>query len=326
MRLDGRDARAVAQAAQRLAAGDLVAFPTETVYGLGARADDDVAVRKIFAAKHRPPDHPLIVHVASTEEALAFTPQLPGAAQRLVDACWPGPVTIIVPRRAGAAGAAAGEQATIGLRCPAHPVAHALLVACAELGVPGLAAPSANLFGRLSPTCAAHVGAAFGESLMVLDGGECQAGIESCIVDCSGDPPSLLRPGVTKRAELERVLGQPLASAGPSSPRAPGTLESHYAPRARLRLMPAAMLETALEMLGPASLKLAVYSRTLPATIAPGLMHRRMPSRPEAAAHELFAALHEFDAWQAQLIWVEDPPPGDEWDGVRDRLHRAASA
>lgn len=326
MRLDGRDAQAITQAAQELAAGELVAFPTETVYGLGARADDDAAVGRIFAAKGRPADHPLIVHVAHADAALAFTPGVPETAQRLIDAFWPGPLTIIVPRLPSVAAAAAGGQPTIGLRCPAHPVALSLLVACARLGVPGVAAPSANLFGRISPTCAAHVVAAFGEALTVLDGGECQAGIESSIVDCSSPHPSLLRPGVIARSQLEQVIGQPLSEANRSSPRAPGTLDAHYAPHAKLRLMPAPMLETALNMLGPAPIKLAVYSRSLPATVAPGLMHRRMPMRPEAAAHELFAALHEFDAWQAQLIWVEEPPDGDAWDGVRDRLRRAATA
>jgi L-threonylcarbamoyladenylate synthase len=326
VRLDGHDAHAIAQAAQRLAAGGLVAFPTETVYGLGARADDDAAVGRIFAAKGRPADHPLIVHVASADAVLAFTPSVPEPARRLIDAFWPGPLTVIVPRLAGAAVAAAGGESTIGLRCPAHPVALSLLVACSKLGVPGVAAPSANLFGRISPTTAAHVSAAFAADLMVLDGGECQAGIESSIVDCSGPRPSLLRPGVLARSRLEQVLAQPLVDADRSSPRAPGTLDAHYAPRAKLRLMSASMLEAALAVLGPAPLKLAVYSRSLPATIAPGLMHRRMPMRPEAAAHELFAALHEFDAWQAQLIWVEEPPEGDEWDGVRDRLQRAAAA
>jgi L-threonylcarbamoyladenylate synthase len=326
VQLDGRGAQAIAQAAQRLAAGELVAFPTETVYGLGARADDDRAVAAIFTAKGRPADHPLIVHVADAAAANAFTPRVPETAQRLIDAFWPGPVTVIVPRTPGVASAAAAGQSTIGLRCPAHPVAQSLLIACAQLGVSGVAAPSANLFGRISPTCAAHVAAAFDDALLVLDGGECQAGIESCIVDCSGARPGLLRPGVLARQRLEQALGQPLVAADPSSPRAPGTLDVHYAPRARLRLMPAAMLETALGLLGPAPLRLAVYSRSLPATIAPGLMHRRMPLRPETAAHELFAALHDFDAWQAQLIWVEEPPEGDEWDGVRDRLQRAATA
>jgi L-threonylcarbamoyladenylate synthase len=324
--LDGRDAQAIAQAAQRLAEGELVAFPTETVYGLGARADDDSAVAKIFSAKGRPAEHPLIVHVARAEDALRFTPRMPAPAQRLVETFWPGPLTLIVARTEGVAAAAAGGHATIGLRCPAHPVALSFLSECKRLGVPGVAGPSANLFGRISPTRASHVTAAFDGALTVLDGGDCQAGIESSIVDCSGTRPTLLRPGILARARIESALGQPLLDADSSAPRAPGTLEAHYAPRAKLRVMPAAMLEAALRMLGPTPLKLAVYSRSLPASVAPGVLHRRMPLRPDAAAHELFAALHEFDASQAQLIWVEEPPEGDEWDGVRDRLQRAAAS
>jgi L-threonylcarbamoyladenylate synthase len=204
-------------------------------------------------------------------------------------------------------------------------VALALLSACKRFAVPGLAGPSANMFGRLSPTRAAHVEAEFGPELMVLDGGDCQVGIESSIVDCSGAQPVLLRAGILQRARIESVLGQALLEPDATSPRAPGTLAAHYAPRAKLRIMPAATLKAALDMLGTSAIRLAVYSRSLPASVAPGVLHRRMPLRPEAAAHELFAALRDFDAAQVQLIWVEEPPPGDEWDGVRDRLQRAAA-
>jgi L-threonylcarbamoyladenylate synthase len=324
MRVDGRDAAAVAQAAGLLAAGELVAFPTETVYGLGARADDDAAVEKIFALKGRPSGHPLIVHVAGRAEASRFGILSP-LAERIVDAFWPGPVTVIVRRNPGVAEAAAAGQATIGLRCPAHPVAHALLVAAGEAGVPGVAAPSANRFGRISPTTSDHVIEEFGADLFVLDGGPAQLGIESAIVDCSGDRPALLRPGVLTRERLEAALGAPLAGADLASPRAPGTLESHYAPRARLRLMPTLMLKAALEVLGSDPLKLAVYSRSVPSGVATGVRHRRMPARPEQAAHELFAVLRELDNDGVHLIWVEEPPPGPEWDGVRDRLSRAAA-
>ena len=326
VRLDGREAQAVEQAAQQLAAGKLVAFPTETVYGLGARADDDHAVAQIFAAKGRPTEHPLIVHVAEPADALWFTPHVPALAQQLMDAFWPGPMTVVMRRTEGVATAAAGGLATIALRCPAHPVALSLLAACKRLGVPGLAGPSANAFGRLSPTRADHVIAEFGADLVVLDGGDCQVGIESSIVDCSGHQPVLLRPGILTRERIESEVGQTLRDADDASPRAPGTLAAHYAPRAKVRVMPATMLKTALEMLGPAPLKLAVYSRSLPAGIAPGVLHQRMPMRPDAAAHELFAALREFDAQDVQLIWVEEPPTDDAWDGVRDRLQRAAGS
>ena len=324
MRVDGRDADEVARAAGRLAAGELVAFPTETVYGLGARADDDAAVAKIFALKGRPTGHPLIVHIAGREEAGRFGILSP-LAERIVDAFWPGPVTVIVRRLPDAAAAAAAGQATIGLRCPAHPVAHALLVAAREAGVLGVAAPSANRFGRISPTSAEHVIEEFGDELLVLDGGPAQLGIESAIVDCSGERPALLRPGVLTRERLEAALGAPLAGADLASPRAPGTLESHYAPRAKLRLMPTGMLKAALSVLGSDPLKLAVYSRSVPSGVATGVRHRRMPARPEQAAHELFAVLRELDNGGAHLIWVEEPPPGPEWDGVRDRLSRAAA-
>ena len=324
MLVDGRDGAAVSLAAGRLAAGELVAFPTETVYGLGARADDDAAVARIFALKGRPPGHPLIVHVAGRAEASHFAALSP-LAERLIEAFWPGPVTVIVPRTPGVAEAAAAGQATIGLRCPAHPVAHALLVAARAAGVPGVAAPSANRFGRISPTTAAHVVEEFGSELLVLDGGAAQLGIESAIVDCSGGRPALLRPGVLTNERLAAALGVPLAAAGADSPRAPGTLESHYAPRARLRLMSTGMLKAALEVLGSDPLKLAVYSRSVPSGVATGVRHRRMPARPEQAAHELFAVLRELDNGGVHLIWVEEPPPGPEWDGVRDRLSRAAA-
>lgn len=326
MLLDGRDPTALERAAQLLAAGELLAFPTETVYGLGARADDDAAVAKVFAAKGRPADHPLIVHVAQAVDAAQFTPALSPRAERLIEAFWPGPMTIIVVRREGVASAAAGGHTTLGLRCPAHPVAQTLLAACKRLGMPGVAAPSANRFGRLSPTRAAHVFAEFDDTLTVLDGGECVVGIESSIVDCSAAHAVLLRPGIVPRERIEAVLGEVLFDADAAAPRAPGTLAAHYAPRAKLRLMSTQLLETALQMLGEQPLKLAVYSRSLSAGAAPGFIHQRMPLRPEAAAHELFAALREFDAMGVQLIWVEEPPDDPRWDGVRDRLQRAAAS
>ena len=326
MVLDGSDAGAIARAAEALAAGELVAFPTETVYGLGARADDDTAVAKIYAAKGRPADHPLIVHVADTEAARQFAAYVPPVAVRLVAAFWPGPLTIIVPRAEGQAIAAAGGHATIGLRCPAHPVARALLLAAREAGVPGLAAPSANRFGRISPTRAEHVAAEFAPALMVLDGGACPVGIESSIVDCSRGRPVLLRPGVLTREQIEAAAGEALAERDEAAPKASGTLESHYAPRAPLRLMSAGQLHAALDLLGPSLLKLGVYSTTLPKGAGPGVRHRAMPGRAVDAAHEWFAVLREFDAEGVQLIWVEEPPATPDWEGVRDRLRRAAAS
>jgi L-threonylcarbamoyladenylate synthase len=322
--LRGDDPAALAAAADRLADGGLVAFPTETVYGLGARADRDAAVAAVFAAKGRPAEHPLIVHVAGLPQAAAFAGHWPAAAQRLAEAFWPGPVTVIVPRAAGAASAAAGGQASIGLRCPAHPVAQALLQAAAARGVAGIAAPSANRFGRLSPTSAAHVAAEFGPGLWVLDGGDCALGIESTIVDVSRGAAVLLRPGVLTRARLEAALGEPLRAADAAAPRAPGTLASHYAPAARLRLLDGARLAPALYGADIPPAGLAVYSRRAVAH-RPGLRWCRMPDDPAAAAHELFAVLRRFDDEGVAEIWVEQPPDDPSWEGLLDRLRRAAA-
>jgi L-threonylcarbamoyladenylate synthase len=233
---------------------------------------------------------------------------------------WPGPLTLIVPRRPGVAAAAAGGQASIGLRCPSHPVAQALLRQALELGVPGLAAPSANRFGRVSPTLAAHVVEEFGLGLLVLDGGACAVGIESSIVDCTREPPALLRPGGVPRAAIEAQLGAPLRAPDAAGPRASGTLEAHYAPRARVRL-----LETAGLAAARPRPDVAVYSR-LPAAPGGWAAVRRMPADAAAAAHELFAVLRELDSAGASQIWVEIPPADPAWEGVNDRLRRAAAA
>ncbi len=329
---DGAAPDAIDAAALVLRAGGLVGFPTETVYGLGADATSDAAVAGIFKAKGRPSNHPLIVHIASGikgEESLSrFALPLPPFAEALAKAFWPGPLTLIVTRQPGVGGAAAGGQDTIGLRCPAHPVAQALLVACAELGVPGLAGPSANRFGRVSPTTAQHVHDEFGDSLLVIDGGPCEVGIESTIVDCSRGAPVLLRPGVITRAQIEAACGQPLRNkeelASPD-PRASGTLESHYAPAAKLRLMDARAMQAGLDVLGADARHIAVWSRSVLNSPSPHIVQRRMPDDAGASAHQLFAVLRAFDAQGVKLIWVETPPPGVDWEGVRDRLQRAAA-
>ena len=333
--LRGDDPAAIQAAAQRLADGGLVALPTETVYGLGARADDDAAVGAIFAAKGRPADHPLIVHVADWAQALPFIDQdaapLPAALTRLTQAFWPGPVTVIVARAPGMGSTAAAGLDTVGLRCPAHPVALAMLRAAAALGVPGVAAPSANRYGRVSPTSAAHVQQEFGPALWVIDGGDCALGIESTIIDFSRGHPVLLRPGVLTPAALEVAMGVPLRTADAEAPRAPGTLASHYAPAARLRLWPSDALSARLaaptlhagEIL-PA--RLAVYSRRAGDAGAAGeRAWARMPDDAQSAAHELFAVLRRFDADDATEIWVAQPPDTPDWHGVTDRLRRAAT-
>jgi L-threonylcarbamoyladenylate synthase len=327
MVLDGSRPSSLAQAVRELAAGELVAFPTETVYGLGADAGNDAAVAKIFAAKGRPSDHPLIVHVADAAGVEHFAAAVPGFARRLMDAFWPGPLTLILPRRPDVGAAAAGGQDSIGLRCPAHPVAHALLLGCRDARPPvhGVAGPSANKFGRVSPTTAEHVRSEFGDSLLVLDGGPCEVGIESTIVDCTRGAPVLLRPGVLTRASIEQACGQALADPGGDAPRASGTLESHYAPRAKVRLMDAKSLQTALDLLGSEAAQIATYSRVILRSSSPAILRRRMPDDAAETARQLFAVLREFDAQGVRLIWVETPPPAPEWDGVRDRLQRASA-
>ena len=324
MILPGSDVAAIAQAAQALRAGELVGIPTETVYGLAADADNEAAVAQIFAAKGRPTDHPLIVHVASSAQVARYAAQVPDFAQRLIDAFWPGPLTLILPRRPGVAAAAAGGQDSIGLRCPSHPVAQALLRACGL----GLAAPSANRFGRVSPTTAAHVQAELGCALLVLDGGPCPVGIESTLVDCTRGAPVVLRPGQITREQLQaacgRSVGQP-AEPDAAAPRASGTLESHYAPQARVRLMQADELAQRVQALGTLANNLALWSREPPPQLGAGVLWRAQPPRAQDAARELFATLRELDLHGVQQIWVELPPETPDWEGVRDRLKRAAA-
>lgn len=333
--LSATDPATLEAAAQRLAAGSLLGMPTETVYGLAADADNASAVQRIFAAKGRPSDHPLIVHLAPGDGPHGwragvdhYAREVPDFALALMQAFWPGPLTLILPRRAGVAAVAAGGQDSVGLRCPSHPVAQALLTAARAHGVHGVAAPSANRFGRVSPTTAAHVAEEFGQlpddALLILDGGACPVGIESTIVDATRGHPVLLRPGMVTQAQLEAVCGQPLRERDGTAPRASGTLESHYAPNARVRLMPAPALQTALDLLGRDAQHIAVYARTALKT-APGVALRRMPDNATQAAQALFATLRELDATGVKLIWVETPPDDPDWDGVRDRLQRAAA-
>ena len=334
MILDGASPAAITQAVQAIAAGELLGLPTETVYGLAADAVRPDAVARIFAAKGRPSNHPLIVHVADAAGVAHFARDVPGFAQRLMAAFWPGPLTLILPRRPEVGAATAGGQDSIGVRCPSHPVAQAVLQALAQATPPvwGLAAPSANQFGRVSPTTAAHVAAEFGDSLLVLDGGPCAVGIESTIVDCTRGAPVLLRPGAITRAQVEAACGQrlqgdvaALAALG-EAPRASGTLEAHYAPAAKVRLMDAKALQTSLDLLGAEAAHIAVYARTPLRLLSSQVLLRRMPDDAQATAQQLFSVLRDFDAQGVKLIWVELVPATAEWDGVRDRLQRAAAA
>ena len=328
MILSGQDPAAIARAVQTLTAGGLLGLPTETVYGLAADSLRDEAVAKIYAAKGRPADHPLIVHVASQAQVPLFADEVPAFAQRLMDAFWPGPLTLILPRRPGVATASAGGQASIGLRCPSHPVAQAVLQACAAAGMPGLSAPSANQFGRVSPTTARHVQGEFGDALLILDGGECEVGIESTIVDCTRGAPVLLRPGQITRTQIEQVCDQALqdkAALAQPAPKASGTLESHYAPRAKVRLMAADEIARRLQALGVHAGNLGVWSRHRLPDVGAGVLWRQQSAQPDTAAHDLFSVLRDLDARGVQQIWVELPPDMPDWEGVRDRLTRAAA-
>ena len=330
---------AIAQAAQALRDGQLVGLPTETVYGLAANATDDAAVAKIFVAKGRPSDHPLIVHVASAAQVPVFAAQVPDFAQALIDAFWPGPLTLILPRQSGVATASAGGQDSIGLRCPSHPVAQRLLQVCALLGVLGVSAPSANRFGRVSPTSAWHVQSELGPDLLILDGGDCEVGIESTIIDCTRGELVLLRPGHITRMQIEAACGRavldkdsPQAVLGQPAPRASGTLESHYAPRAKVRLMSAGEIAHKLQALGPHANNLGLWSAERPKNeqgmgsgVGAGVLWRRQATTAEQAAHDLFGVLRDLDARGVTQIWVQLPPDTSEWEGVRDRLQRASA-
>ena len=316
------DAEGVAAAAERLRAGRLVAFPTETVYGLGARARDPRAVEGVFRAKGRPADHPLIVHVASPAELDTWVDPLPEAALRLARRHWPGPLTLVLRRAPGVPDAVTGGQPTVAVRAPDHPVAQALLRALGE----GVAAPSANRFGRISPTRAEHVAAEFPDlELTVLDGGPCDVGLESTILDLSGARPRLLRPGAVSAADLEATLDRPVALAANRSgtgdaPRVPGRLASHYAPATALRLADEDDLPAAVA----AAAEVALLLRRAPRPAGHRGPSRRLPDDPAGYGRGLYAALRALDAEGPPALVVERPPETAPWSAVRDRLARAA--
>jgi L-threonylcarbamoyladenylate synthase len=307
----------VQRAAAILKRGGLVAFPTETVYGLGADASSREAVARLYAAKRRPADHPVIVHFASAEAAFEWAREVPPAARKLAKRFWPGPLTLILKRSAKAGDFVTGGQDSVGLRVPAHPVAHAMLAAFGG----GVAAPSANRFGQVSPTTAAHVREDLGKDVeLVLDGGPSEVGIESTIVDLSGAQPVLLRPGVVSRAMLEEALGMPIAARQQDSPRHSGGLERHYAPKTPARMVPAHALDREIARLKD---KVAVLAFSRPDERVDFWL--RMPREPAAYAHRLYAALRELDGAHCEMILIEAPPESPEWAGVRDRLVRATS-
>ena len=320
------DQQQIDLAARALEAGRLVAFPTETVYGLGADAENPAAVAAIYAAKGRPQDHPVIVHLAPEAPLDYWACDIPPQAQALADAFWPGPLTMILKRAPNIPDAVSGGQDTVGLRCPSHPVALALLRAF-KGGKGGVAAPSANKFGHVSPTLAEHVQVEFGADgsvAMVLDGGASQVGIESTIVDLSRlatHGPVLLRPGQISAEAIAAVIDMMPAAPDVAAPRASGTLESHYAPHTPVAMQERDVLLETLAALHGAGRKVAlIHMSDMPATHAA----LRLPAAPGGFAHALYAALRAMDGQGADVILVEAPPQGGDWLGVNDRLRRAA--
>jgi len=317
-------AEAIESAARRLAAGECIAFPTETVYGLGADAANPAAVARIFVLKGRPSDHPLIVHVPEATALEAWAAEVPAGALALADSFWPGPLTMILRRGPRVPKAVTGGQDTVGLRCPSHPVARELLAAFAKRGSGGIAAPSANKFGHVSPTTAQHVRDEFGPDLPVLEGGACEVGIESTIIDLSRGTPVLLRPGSISREQIARVLGIAPGERDAQSPRASGTLAAHYAPRTPLALVEEAELESRVRIAVAAGRRVAVLARG-PARASAASQWLEAAESPGAYAHDLYAFLRAMDAEAVDLILVEAPPRDAAWEAVNDRLGRAAA-
>ena len=314
--------RQIAQASEILRAGGVVAFPTETVYGLGADASSAAALAKIYALKGRPADHPVIVHLAAAHQIERWARDVPAAAQRLAACFWPGPLTLILRRGDQVLDAVTGGQESVALRVPSHPIAQALLSAFGG----GIAAPSANRFGRVSATTAAHVREEFGAQVdLILDGGACAVGIESTIVDVSGERPTLLRPGGIALHTLETAMGISLALGGRDAPRAPGTLKAHYAPVTPLMLVEADVAPELIRSLVRQEKKVAVLSFSAKRPLLPGLTWVSAPSEPQGYAHALYANLRSLDASRADVIVAESPPQEPEWLAVIDRLTRAAA-
>ena len=311
----------IAQAVAALAAGKLCAIPTETVYGLAANALDESAVARVFVAKERPADHPLIVHVATASDVSEWITELPQWAVDLTNAVWPGPLTIVGPRTALASNAVTGNQDTVAVRVPSHPLAQVLLQQLKTQGVKGVVAPSANRFGHVSPTSAAHVSADLGEYLdahgdLILDGGDCQVGVESTIVLATGSQPVILRPGAVTAADIKRITGVEVSEETTNAPRVSGALDSHYSPTAQVILITAVSQSTFESKAG----FLALAQTPTPT----GLVRLASPETIEDFAHELYGSLRAGDDLKLKTIYVV-PPSGDGLaQAINDRLQRAA--
>ncbi|GIX39863.1 MAG: threonylcarbamoyl-AMP synthase [Silanimonas sp.] len=319
--MDGKSTRPppLDDALAALRRGEPIGLPTETVYGLAADAHNPAAVRRIYELKGRPSDHPLIVHVADALAASRWAGDWPEAAEALAEAFWPGPLTLILPRAANVPDEVTGGQDTVGLRVPAHPVAQALLRAFEG----GVAAPSANRFGHISPTTAQHVRDEFGDAVpVVLDGGECEIGLESTIVDLSGETPRILRPGKISRPEIEAIIGPVAEGAAGDSPRASGTLASHYAPRAQVEVLARAPLVARYKELQKRGQRVAALLRGQPFKDIEGEV---LPADLAGYGHALYAALRRLDARGFEVLLAELPPHTAAWAAVNDRLRRASA-
>ncbi len=318
------DAVALDEAAALLVRGELVVFPTETVYGLGADAANRDAVAAVYRIKQRPAGHPLIVHVLDERLARAWS-VWSQRAQRLAEAFWPGPLTLILERAADAPAWACGVESSIGLRAPAHPVARALLHDFTRRGGIGVAAPSANRFGRISPTRAEHVLDDLGEDApLILDGGPCEVGVESTIVDLSRGRPVLLRPGGVAVAQLAAVLGEEVLERDAHAPRASGTLDAHYAPATPVELVDAAQVPERVGHWRAAGRRVALWSRSVPSSIAD--VGVSMSHDARTTARELYDTLRRLDRSGCDRIVIERVPPTPEWRAIADRLRRAAAS
>jgi L-threonylcarbamoyladenylate synthase len=316
----------IEKAAELLAAGELVAMPTETVYGLAADASNPAAVAKIFAAKGRPADHPLIVHIGDVTQLEQWAIDIPPAARALAEKYWPGPLTLILKRHPNVPDVVTGGQDTVGIRMPNHPRALALLNAFSKIGSGAVAAPSANKFGRISPTKAAHVKSDLGDAIaMILDGGESDVGIESTIVDLSRGSPVVLRPGAITAEEIEITLGMhaevPVLTP---APRVSGALAAHYAPRTPLKLVPSDALLTEVDACVFKGQTIAVLAFSVSPLRHPAVLWFAAAHSAQHYAHDLYANLRLLDAAGVDLIFVEVPPTDAEWRAVADRLGRAA--
>lgn len=318
----------VARAVSLLQAGGVVALPTETVYGLGADASNPQAVAKVFALKGRPADHPLIVHIGSIDKLPQWAREIPASAYKLAERYWPGPLTMILKRAPGVTDAVTGGQDTIGVRVPDHP---ATLQVLEQFGG-GVAAPSANRFGKVSPTCAAHVAAEFGDEVdFILDGGWCSVGLESTIVDLTGATPRVLRVGSVTLADIMDVLGgHGSAEEAPGSAEAvkvPGSHLKHYSPETPLCLVPAEEISARVERALGRGSRVGVIARSVPedARVASAGEWVGMPEDAEGYGRLLYATMRDLDGSGCEVILVEEPPTSMEWEVVIDRLTRAAS-